>query len=135
MHINKVSSQSFGSVFNTQHVDKIIKNNDLLSTELSGIKAAIHKEGLDSLDYVDININHSEEMGGFYGIISSKKLGTPQNPAYRCKVSLNHSDMDVFSSWARMWNNQFSPTELQRMKSQREALTKAVLDFVRHKKV
>ena len=98
MQVHQLSTQSFRSVF----VDNIIKNNNSLSSELDSIKSAIRAEGLDTLDYVDISINHSEEMGGFYGIISSKKQGVPKNPAYRCRVSAKHSDIDVFISWARM---------------------------------
>ena len=109
MQVNQVSSQSFGHVFNTKHVDRIARNNREFSQGLMNIRKILKDEQLDSLKYVDIILHHSEEMGGFYGVISSKKQAVPNVDYYRLKIPSANDISGVFAKWARAWDYVYSP--------------------------
>ncbi len=81
--------------------------------EVKSIRQIIRKNNLHKKDNVDIILQYSKE-DGFYGVISSKQQGTPNNPSYKCPIDSTKSQIDKFIQWAEAWDEAYSPKLLDR---------------------
>ena len=83
---------------------------------VENISKTIKIQGLHKLENVDIFLNYTKEQG-FYGIISSKKEGTPNHPKNTCPISIiDGESIDKFSNWAIDWDSAYSPVVLDLFK-------------------
>ena len=114
MRINFVSSPAFGNLIYGNAIDKNIlgkKSARRINAELQRITKNIKDEKLDSLNNVDIILEHKKN-GGFYGIISSKEEGIPMHPDYTCKIRNSKLSTDKFKEWALSWEKAYDPETL-----------------------
>ena len=117
MNISQVSSQSFGNLVYGYGIQKQIlgkKSSRAINLKLQKITKQIKDEKLDSLNNVDIILNY-EKSDGFYGIISSKKQGVPNNPSYRFDLNRSEGSMSNFVDWAKDWDSAYSPEEIDKL--------------------
>lgn len=77
------------------------------------IKDIILKNKLDRKRNVDVILDYNNSTDKFYGIISSKKQGIPENPANTCEISTDKKDISVFKKWVNEWNKAYSKKELE----------------------
>ena len=114
MKKNSVSSTVFGNLIYGNAIDKNIlgrKSARKINLELQRITKNIKDEKLDSLNNVDIILEH-KKSAGFYGIISSKKEGIPMHPDYACKISDSKISTNKFKEWALSWNDAYAPESM-----------------------
>lgn len=128
MKTNKISaSQSFGNLYYTNSIVSKLGSSKF-NKELSAIKDVISSNKFDKKRYVDIYLGHEDELG-FFGIISSKKQGIPNNPYSRCPISTDAKSIKVFDMWLKLWNHDYSPKGLREW---RELKKKAFLVYKNH---
>ena len=109
MNIDKIDSLNFGKLYNGYLVkENIIKqNNNTLKKELNSISRLIRKENLHKTENVDIVLQYTKE-NGFYGVISSKKQGTPMHPYYKHNISKDKTIINKFAEWTKFWEKMYS---------------------------
>jgi len=107
--MSKVSQVSFGSVCISKH----LKGNPQLKKQAESLARYLRRRNLHKTKYVDVYLNH-DDYKGFYGVISSKKQGTPINPYYRTPIVKDK--LDDFISWLNEWEFDYNPKTIRMMK-------------------
>ena len=111
---NNVSHKNLYKSNSLKQLEKT--SNKEFMNNVKNISKTIKTQGLHKLENVDIFLNYTKEQG-FYGIISSKKEGTPNHPKNTCPISIiDNKSMDNFSNWAKDWNSAYSPVVFDLLK-------------------
>ena len=114
MEIQRISQkENFGRLYYSQSVVSKMKSKTFIKS-LQEIKDIFAQNGFDRKKYVDVMLNYDDR--GFYGVISSKKQGTPMNPDYLHNISGKKKDIDSFREWLNDWNYRYSPAGLRKLK-------------------
>ena len=110
MFINTADSTNFQKLYMGYSIkENIIKKNDKkLLSEVNKIAKSIRKQNLHKAKNVDIVLQHDEDFGYFYGVISSKKSGTPNHPQYSHKVSADKPLLENFANWVQAWDKLYA---------------------------
>ena len=108
MLVNSIDSTNFGKLYTGYTIKKNIieKNYKNLIANKDKIARAIRKENLHKDENVDIILQYRRNEG-FYGVISSKKQGTPMHPLYCKDVSTKPKEIENFKKWVEMWDNAY----------------------------
>lgn len=115
---NKINSGfSFKSLYTGRFLQNELKENTSKQfiRHVNSIKRVIRKNNLHNKENVDIILQYQKEEG-FYGVISSKNQGTPNNPAYRCSIDGTKSGIDKFRQWVEAWDEAYSPESINHFK-------------------
>ena len=115
---SNLNKQNFGNLYYTNTIVRKI-GNPKFNKELAKIRNVISENKFDRKRFVDLYLGHDEGKG-FYGIISSKKQGIPNNPYSREFISLNKSSIKEFREWLKQWNFDYSPRGLKHWKKLKE---------------
>ena len=111
---NNVSHKNLYKTNSLKQLEKTSTKEFMNNVE--NISKTIKIQGLHKLENVDIFLNYTKEQG-FYGIISSKKEGTPNHPKNTCPISIiDGESIDNFSNWAKDWDSAYSPVVLDLLK-------------------
>ena len=114
---NNYQNPSHKNLYKSNSLKQLEKNatKDFLNS-VEKVSKTIKTQGLHKLENVDIFLNYTKEQG-FYGIISSKKEGTPNHPKNTCPISIiDGESIDNFSNWAKDWDSAYSPVVLDLLK-------------------
>ena len=113
--------QNFGNLYYSNTIVRKI-GTPKFNRELAKIRTIITENKLDKKRYVDIYLGYDQEKG-FYGVISSKKQGIPNNPDSKSYISTSKNSVRKFKEWLRQWNFDYSPKGIaQWVKTKEEAL-------------
>ena len=110
--------QNFGNLYYSNSIVKKIGNKKF-NKELETIRSIIIENKFDKKRYVDIYLGHDEERG-FYGVISSKKQGVPNNPYSKAFISESKNIIKKFRAWLKQWNFDYSPKGIAEWKKAKE---------------
>lgn len=130
MQIEKISQHpSFGDLFiNVKPED--LKSNAVRS-QLGEIKNIFKENKFDKKRWVDVILNYNKEEG-FYGVISSKEQGTPNNPHYRHSISTDKKVISSFKKWLNDWNHSYSPAVIKKLEALQEDALRATGYYLRN---
>ena len=108
---------TFGTLYRGGTIKTILSKgaSKEFKSELNATERAIRKNNLHKKENVDIILGYREQEG-FYGIISSKKYGTPMNPSNECKIPKGQKITEFFTQWVDAWDEAYSPEELRKFR-------------------
>ena len=112
------NKQNFGNLYYTNTIVRKI-GNPKFNKELAKIRNVISENKFDRKRFVDLYLGHDDGKG-FYGIISSKKQGIPNNSESKAFISLSKSSIKFFKEWLKQWNFDYSPRGLKQWKTVKE---------------
>ena len=119
MKLNSIQSNSitFGNLIIGESVTKKLRSkyhSNTFNYEYDKIEQILSMLDIDSKKNIDIILNY-KPRDGFYGVVSSKTQGVPNNPAYKCPICPDYRSIGEFDKWVNMWNEAFSKVELKKM--------------------
>jgi len=123
VYMSKVSEVSFGRIC----IGKPLKSNPQLKKQAESLARYLRRRNLHKTKYVDVFLHH-DDYRGFYGVISSKKQGTPMNPHYRTPIV--KEKLENFVSWLQEWEYNYNPKTIRMMKKiEKEAVKELIKKY------